>query len=466
MRRYRHSRLAVYAALWIVAPVLSHTAVAGEATVDRAWVGRYEGISNGEDVPRAIALSSDETRVYVTGFSLSGRHIYDGARADYATVAYDTATGGEVWANRYDGPSSRWDAANGVAVSPDGARVFVTGGSRDETRDYATLAYDSATGTEIWAARFDGRHHMLDSAQSVGVSPDGSTVFVTGYSIKGFTPRGDRVMQFVTVAYDAETGSRDWVARYNGAGVHNYAFEVVVAPDGGAVFVTGWGDGGEDGTNAQIVSYDAHSGTERWATRHNGPRPGGEAAYDIAVAPDGATLYATGTSGAGFGTLALDAQSGAVDWSARFVPGGYSSADSVAVAPDGSDVYVAGWSDRAGPGEDLVIVAYGASDGARLWTGRQAAVGGESVTVVAGSGGRTVYLAGAGSRPRSGKDFLTVAFRAGSGATEWVRYYDGGVGNLDEANTAVAAAKGRLYVTGDSADADGRDYATIAYALP
>ena len=464
MRGLRHSRLVVYAALTLVASGVADAAVAGGAPVERAWVGRYEGISDGEDVPRAIALSSDETRVYVTGFSLSGRHIYDGARADYGTVAYDTATGEEVWASRYDGPSSRWDAANGVAVSPDRARVFVTGGSRDETRDYATLAYDSATGVEIWSARFDGLHHMLDSAQSVGVSPDGSTVFVTGYSITGFTPRGDRVMQFVTVAYDADTGSRDWVARYDGAGVHNYAFEVVVAPDGGAVFVTGWGDGGEDGTNAQIVSYDADSGTERWATRHNGPRAGGEAVYDIRVAPDGATLYATGTSGAGFGTLALDAQSGAVEWSARFVPGGYSSADSIAVAPDGSHVYVAGWSDRAGSGEDLLIVAYGASDGARLWTGRQAGAGGESVTVVAGSGGRTVYVTGAGSRPRSGKDFVTVAFRAMSGSRAWVRYYDGGAGNLDEANTAVAAAKGRLYVTGDSADSDGRDYATVAYA--
>jgi DNA-binding beta-propeller fold protein YncE len=450
--------------LGVTALSLFNTTVARGATVERAWESRYEGISNGEDVPRAIALSADGTRVFVTGLSLAGRYIYDGARADYATVGYDTATGGELWASRYDGPSSRWDAANGIAVSPDGGRVFVTGGSRDETRDYETLAYDSVTGSEIWSVRYDGRHHMLDSAQSVDVSPDGSTVFVTGYSIKGFTPRGDRIMQFLTIAYDAETGSRKWIARYDGAGVHNYAFEVVVAPDGGLVFVTGWGDGGNDGPNAEIVCYDASSGAERWATRHNGPRPGGEAAYAIAVAPDGATLFATGTSGTGFGTLALDTQTGAVEWSARFVHGGYSSADSIAVSPDGSRVYVAGWSDRAGSGQDLAAVAYNANDGTRVWTSRQAGAGGESVTVVVSPGGRRVYLTGAGSRPRSGKDYVSVAFRAEGGSREWVRYYDGGVGKQDEANVAVAAPRGRLYVSGDSADADGRDYATIAYA--
>ena len=444
--------------------MLCSTAVAWGATVERAWVGRYEGISNGEDVPRAIALSPDETRVYVTGFSLSGRYILDGARADYATVAYDSTTGGELWASRYDGPSSRWDAANGIAVSPDGARVFVIGGSRDETRDYETLAYDSATGKEIWSDRFDGSHQMLDSARSVAVSPDGSTAFVTGYSIIGFTPRGNRITRFVTIAYDAAKGSRRWVARYDGAGRSNYAFEVLAARDGSAVFVAGWGDGGGDASYAEIVCYDASSGTERWATRHNGPRPGGEAAYDIDVAPDGTTLYATGTSGSGFGTLALDTQTGVVDWSARFVHGGYSSADSIAVAPDGSRVYVAGWSDSAGSGEDFVTVAYTATDGTRLWTRRQDSAGGESVTVVASPGGRTVYLMAAGSRSRSGQDLVVVAYRATSGSTGWIRYYDGGVGRRDEANTGVAAAGGRLYVTGDSADADGRDYATIAFA--
>jgi outer membrane protein assembly factor BamB len=111
-----------------------------------------------------------------------------------------------------------------------------------------------------------------------------------------------------------------------------------------------------------------------------------------------------------------------------------------------------------------VTVAYAASDGSRLWTGRQAGAGGESVTVVVSPGGRTVYLTGAGSRLRSGRDYVTVAFRARSGSTAWVRYYDGGVDKQDEADAAVAGPNGRLYVTGDSADADGRDFATIAYA--
>jgi hypothetical protein len=57
---------------------------------------------------------------------------------DYATVAYRAATGKQLWASRYNSPESGDDDADSVAVSPDGTTVFVTGWA---AVGYATVAY-------------------------------------------------------------------------------------------------------------------------------------------------------------------------------------------------------------------------------------------------------------------------------------------------------------------------------------
>jgi hypothetical protein len=47
------------------------------------WVNRYNGTGNGIDQPRALAISRDGSRVFVTGRSSGESTAYD-----YATVAY------------------------------------------------------------------------------------------------------------------------------------------------------------------------------------------------------------------------------------------------------------------------------------------------------------------------------------------------------------------------------------------
>ena len=158
----------------------------------RVWARRYAGTPNGYDFANAVAVSPDGSTVVVTGGSSSRR-----SATDYATVAYRADTGATRWSKRYDGPAAGYDVANALALSRDGARVYVTGESagRGTSTDYATVAYTARGGARLWSTRYDGPSSEWDLALAVAVSPNGARVFVTGGSERG----GDEF--FVTIAY-------------------------------------------------------------------------------------------------------------------------------------------------------------------------------------------------------------------------------------------------------------------------
>ena len=62
----------------------------------------------------------------------------------------------------------------------------------------------------------------------MAVSPDGKTVFVTGYSYG--TTAGE--VDYATVAYSAATGAQLWVERYIGPSLQGFATSVAVSPGG------------------------------------------------------------------------------------------------------------------------------------------------------------------------------------------------------------------------------------------
>ena len=74
-------------------------------------------------------------------------------------MAYDAATGAKVWVSRYDGPATATTSATALGVSPDGSTVFVTGSSdgSNDSADYATVAYDAATGARCGSSATTAR---------------------------------------------------------------------------------------------------------------------------------------------------------------------------------------------------------------------------------------------------------------------------------------------------------------------
>jgi outer membrane protein assembly factor BamB len=161
-----------------------------------------------------------------------------------STVAYDAATGAQLWARAVKVTS----ISAGIATSPDGSTVYVLnsanashGGSA-----YATEAYASANGAIRWTARYQGPvSGSLTLPEDLAASPDGARVYVTGDS----TALGGQD-QFATVAYDAATGAVAWVARYGHPAQNSASYGVAVNPDSSKVFVTG-----DSGAGGATVAY-------------------------------------------------------------------------------------------------------------------------------------------------------------------------------------------------------------------
>ena len=287
------------------------------ATGAQLWVSRYNGPDNGVDEASSVAVSPDAKTVFVTGYSYGTT----AGEVDYATVAYNAATGAQLWVKRYISPALQGFATS-VAASPGGTAVFVTGYSGSQTTggyDYATVAYNPATGAQLWVKRYNGPA-AADHAHSVTVA-SGKTVFVTGSSFG--TGNG---YDYATVAYSAATGAQLWVKRYNGAaGGSRGANSVAVSPDGKTVFVTGSSYGGSaTDFDYATVAYNAATGAQLWVKRYTGPGSGDDQAYSVAASPDGTAVfvtgYSTGTTAGGWTTprSAYNATTGAQLWVKRY----------------------------------------------------------------------------------------------------------------------------------------------------
>ncbi|MGH2812510.1 MAG: hypothetical protein ACRDI1_07330, partial [Actinomycetota bacterium] len=252
------------------------------------WVMRFNGPRALNDEARALGVSPDGSKVFVTGASETFQ-----MTDDYATVAYAAATGVQLWTKRYGSLGLGDDRPFSLDVAPDGSKVFVTGRSQatDESDfDFATVAYGAAGGATLWAKRFDGPGDSADDAgESVAASPDGSTVFVTGGSRES-----SRLAQFITIAYDSTSGATRWLNSYSRG---NSGGQVVgVSPDGGTVFVAGICYWSSSNFDVCTLGIGAGSGDRLWESRYNGTPQSDDYVQDLRVSPDGSKVFVGGST--------------------------------------------------------------------------------------------------------------------------------------------------------------------------
>lgn len=183
-----------------------------------------------------------------------------------------------------------------MVMAPDGRTVFITGQSEHAgssqlfvPREYATVAYDTATGGQRWVARYRGGEDGVTTPKGVAIDPEGTRVFVTGQSV-GDT---EATWDYGTVAYDASTGARLWAHSYPDLPAQGRGFDVAVGHDGRRVYVTG-----ETNNDAATLAYDAANGSVMWTARFNPTVAGYDAAgaRRIVLSPNGGRLFVIGSA--------------------------------------------------------------------------------------------------------------------------------------------------------------------------
>jgi hypothetical protein len=441
----RHGWAAIALAAVCLTTTLARPALA--APGDQLWIKGFAGSRQHEDRATAMAISPDGRIVFVTGeqggletstiayearsgirlwavhhasmlftiVAANARRVFvagmilDGS--DFFTMALDADTGAVHWARRYHGPNGSADAPGGIALSPDGSSVFVTGSLSLANGNVkgGTVAYSARDGATLWSARWDGPAPGERTARIVAAD---TRVFVSATSAQG--TRGN---DYTTIAYDAATGAHLWTRLYDGFGDWDVAKGLALGPRGASVFVTGESYEGADGDYVTL-GYDAADGSRLWTSRYAGPRPDG---YDgpraITTSPDRTEIYLTGQSasveGIGlpdFATVALDTVTGRQLWASRY--GGPSGQLDVplAIAAGDTNVFVTGTSasSRQYPCDD-------------------------------GSGGLCYD-----------RDVLTAAYDADTGAELWVKRHNGSADRDDWANAITIGPEGqRVFVAGE-----------------
>jgi DNA-binding beta-propeller fold protein YncE len=392
----------VFTAIFVVSQLIAGPAAATPG--DTIWTATYSSDEMFEYAIGAV-LAPDGSRLYVTGYQGDGRD------EDFATVAYNVATGKPIWVSTYDADRRR-DRTTAIAVDPDGSRVYVTGVSpgAGTQGDYATVAYNTTSGQEVWVARYDGPADKPDYPECIAVSA--SQVLVTGRSQSGRDPN---YFDATTVVYEASTGEESWTATVAHNRSSDIAGSCAVAPDGAAFYVAGLHRTGLSRASAFTIGYAATSGLVLWSRRYDGTRSSWESAHALSISPDGSRLYVTGVTNVrgteDYLTLAYDSNSGVLIW--RRIHSGrlYEYPFGLAVAPDGETVLVSGDA-----GGRFMTLAYSA-DGVELWGRTFNPPGQVSFRSIAlAADGSAAYITGWHENNAS-----TIAYEVASGRKIWTR---------------------------------------------
>jgi hypothetical protein len=270
------------------------------ATGAVAWWDVYHG-GFGRDVPHDVAVSPNGTLLMVTGNSDGGPV----RSADFLTIAYNTTTGRNPdgnfpWIASSNRAINSYDNPLATALSPNGTLLFVTGPSQGEAsennyRDYWTVAYNAADhGAEVWNMT-EGPQDQWDESSGIAVTPNGTYVFVTGRLGNGLN--GTDVG---TVRYNADDGTGELV-RYVHKTPFDYGEDLAISPDGSRVFATGH-VGELQAADMITVAYNATNFAEEWNATYNfgdfsnPPYEDDDHALWVLVHPDSEHVFVAGSS--------------------------------------------------------------------------------------------------------------------------------------------------------------------------
>ena len=267
--------------------------------------------------PWGVAVSPDGSRVYVANYGDSSVSVINTATN---TVVTTVSVG-----------SYPWD----LAMSPDGSRVYVV-------NYYADSVSVIATATNAVVATVG----VGSYPQAVAVSPDGSRVYVANYggdSVSVINTATNAVVATVSVGRRpsgvavSPDGSRVYVpiedskvkvintatnAVVATVGVGSSPYGVAVSPDGSRVYVSNYYDDSVSVINTATNAVVATVGV-------------GSYPYGVAVGPGGSPVYVTNSEAASVSVLGASASAPAAPTSLNVTPGSGSASVSFTAGADG-----------------------------------------------------------------------------------------------------------------------------------
>lgn len=351
--------------------------------------------------------------------------------------------------------------ASGVAVSPDGLHVYATGRADD---GLAFFARDVATGHLTYLdSLYDGdvtpsgTVDGLDGAEAVAVSPDGAHVYVAGYADGAIAH----------LVRDPATGMLTWKAVHRDASLGGSAdgllgaSHLAFSPDGSHLYVAGFVDDA-----VAVFARDTNPASPTFGNLAylaavfdgGGPVDGLDGAQWVEVSPDGKNLYVASGVDKAVAAFTRDPATGLLTFLQVAKDGlggvnGLDGASSLAVSGDGRHLYATGQAEDA-----IAIFARNDMTGLLTWIGMvvdgtAGAEGLDGATGVRVSGDlRFVYVLG------YFEDALAVYTRdETTGLLAFLEVHRDGFGAIDGLargnELAVSADDQHLYVAGQNDDA-------------
>jgi CSLREA domain-containing protein len=242
-------------------------------------------VSNRFTTPYQVAVSMDGRNVYATG--LGGDSLVTFARdADTGELSHvDTVRDGAGYGCTLNqgcaGNVSGMDGAYGIALSPDGAFIYVSSTVDDSVvvfrRDQTTGAASSTSllgSGAYFVQRFT--HPTLNSVYGIALSPDGASLYVTGYLSDAL----------LTLKRDPQSGQLSYVGTTDTTTVAglNGVFRVTVNAAGDALYTASY--------DSNSVCHFRRNITNGQLTPAACSQPPGAPvqATDVALMPDGKRL--------------------------------------------------------------------------------------------------------------------------------------------------------------------------------
>jgi hypothetical protein len=450
------------------------------------WTAAYhdpQAAADSYQFPSAITTSRDDTTVYMAAKNVTGSG-FD-SRSRWAIVALDAETGAQEWVANWGDPGL-YSGPSDIAASRDGDTIVVTGGTRTEFADpdgqLVTIAFDAATGAERWTSIYNGSQGH-DGARSIVLDPKNDTFYVAGVTTG--VDGGD--LDYLLLAYDIASGDQLWVTRWAGIDTHGLdsPFALGIDPKGDAIYATGWSAGpGEYNLDYGTIAVDTATGGILWDARYDGVGVHApDEVFGLTVSPKGDQVFVTGLSDdvAGgppfdvnydYATVAYDALTGAQLWDARTKWDGsdFNAPTSIAADPKGEAIYVTGQVTGT-TGErnpvtgsvprdlDFGTVAYSMDDGSELWSDRFSTPQYDlelGKTIAVSKNGKSVYVGGISSSSQTkylftsttqAGDSLVLGYDAGTGARRWVARYNATGFDFDISELMTLSNDGKMLFT-------------------